>query len=111
MRSNDVKGWLASLAPADQNYQRLSKAYLALRQQPGAATPAIPVNGEAIKPGATDPRVATIARELVILDYLDQGAAQGNLYTPGMVKAVQQMQADYVKWGEIIRKANIRLDG
>lgn len=23
----------------------------------------------------------------------------------------EQMQADYVKWGEIIRKANIRLDG
>jgi len=93
--ANNVKGWLASLAPADQNYQRLSKAYLALRQQPGSPTPAIPVNGEAIKPGATDPRVATIAGELVILDYLNQGAARGDRYTPAMVKAVQEMQADY----------------
>ncbi len=93
--ANNVKGWLADLAPADQNYQRLSKAYLALRQQPGSPTPAIPVTGEAIKPGATDPRIATIARELVILDYLDQGAAQGDRYTPAMVKAVQEMQADY----------------
>jgi murein L,D-transpeptidase YcbB/YkuD len=95
LRANDVRGWLASLAPADQNYQRLSKAYLALRQQPGMPTPAIPVNGEAIKPDATDPRMATIARELVILDYLDQGAAQGNRYMPAIVKAVQAMQADY----------------
>lgn len=95
LRGNNVKGWLASLAPADQNYRRLSKAYLALRRQPSAPTPAIPVNGEAIKPGASDPRIATIARELVILDYLDQGAAQGDRYTPAMVKAVQGMQADY----------------
>ena len=95
LRVNDIKGWIASLAPADSNYQRLSKAYLALRQQPGAPTPVIPVSGEAIKPGATDPRVATIARELVILDYLDQGAAQSNRYTPAIVKAVQEMQADY----------------
>ena len=95
LRANDVKGWLASLAPADQNYTRLSKAYLALRQQSGTPTPAIPVNGEAIKPGAVDPRVATIARELVVLDYLDQRSAQGDRYTPTMAKAVQQMQADY----------------
>lgn len=95
LRANDVKGWLASLAPNDQNYQRLSKAYLSLRQQPGAPTPAIPVDGEVIKPGATDPRIATIARELVILDYLDRGATQGDRYTPAMVKAVREMQADY----------------
>ena len=95
LRVNDVKGWLSSLAPTDQNYTRLSKAYLALRQQPSAPTPAIPVNGEAIKPGAVDPRIATITRELAILDYLDQQPAQGNQYTPVMVKAVQQMQADY----------------
>nr|WP_218845420.1 L,D-transpeptidase family protein [Sphingomonas melonis] len=93
--ANNVKDWLASLAPADQNYHRLSKAYLALRQQPGAPTPAIPLTGEAIKPGATDPRIATVARELVILDYLVQGVAQGSRYTPAIVKAVQEMQADY----------------
>lgn len=95
LRANDVKSWLAGLAPADANYDRLSKAYLALRRQPSAPAPAISVDGEAIKPGATDPRVATIARELVILDYLDQRAAQGDRYTRAMVKAVREMQADY----------------
>jgi len=95
LRSGDLRGWLASLAPADDNYQRLSKAYVALRKAPATPVAGIPVTGEAIKPGATDPRIPTIARELVILDYLDQGAAQGQQYTPAMVKAVQGMQADY----------------
>ncbi len=95
LRANDVKGWLASLAPADDNYQRLSKAYIALRKAPPTPVAGIPVTGEAIKPGATDARIPTIARQLVILDYLNQGAAQGQQYTPAMVKAVQGMQADY----------------
>lgn len=95
LRANDVKGWLASLAPADDNYQRLSKAYIALRKAPAAPVAGIPVTGDAIKPRATDARIPTIARQLVILDYLDQGAAQGQRYTPAMVKAVQGMQADY----------------
>ncbi len=95
LRKGDVKGWLASLAPADDNYQRLSKAYLALRKQPTAPATNIPVNGEAIKPGATDARVPVIARQLVILDYLDPKAAQGQQYTPAMVQAVRGMQADY----------------
>ena len=95
LRAKDVKSWLAGLAPADANYDRLSKAYLALRRQPDAPAPAIPVDGEVIKPGATKARVATIARELVILDYLDQRAPRGDRYTPAMVRAVREMQADY----------------
>jgi len=95
LRAGDVRGWLESLAPADDNYKRLSKAYVALRTDPANRHANIPVTGDAIKPGATDPRIPTIARELVILDYLDQGAAQGQQYTPAMVKAVQGIQADY----------------
>ncbi|SEL07190.1 Murein L,D-transpeptidase YcbB/YkuD [Sphingomonas palmae] len=95
LSKGDVKGWLASLAPADDNYQRLSKAYLAFRKQPSAPATNIPANGDAIKPGATDPRVPVIARQLVILDYLDPKAAQGQQYTPAMVQAVRGMQADY----------------
>ena len=95
LRAGDVRGWLESLAPSDDNYKRLSKAYIALRTDPPARHADIPVTGEAIKPGATDPRIPTIARELVILDYLDQAEAQGQRYTPAMVKAVKGIQADY----------------
>jgi murein L,D-transpeptidase YcbB/YkuD len=51
--------------------------------------------GEAIKPGAADPRIPAIARELAILDYVTPEDAQGDRYTPKLITAVRQMQADY----------------
>lgn len=92
---NDVAGWLDSLAPQDANYRRLSQAYRQLRQQPAKPQPAVPDHGEAIKPGASDPRVPMIANQLVALDYLEAGAAQGGRYTPTIAAAVKKMQADY----------------
>jgi len=94
LRAGKVGDWLASLAPQDANYQRLSRAYLALRKTNIAPTPAIPVTDEAIKPGATDPRMPMIAQQLVAADYLDRQAAAGNRYTPALVAAVKAMQAD-----------------
>jgi L,D-transpeptidase YcbB len=86
--------WLDSLAPQDDNYVKLSQAYLALRKQGSAPAAAIPDAAEPLKPGATDPRTPAIARQLVASDYLDR-AAQGERYDPAMVRAVQRMQADY----------------
>ncbi|SEN32053.1 Murein L,D-transpeptidase YcbB/YkuD [Sphingomonas gellani] len=95
LRAGKVGDWLNSLAPQDANYKKLGQAYLALRKKPAAPTPAISDAGESIKPGASDPRLPVIARELVVLDYLDQAAATGDRYTPTMVAAVKRMQADY----------------
>ena len=97
LKAGDLAGWLNGLAPQDANYKRLSAAYLKLVRQPqspGGATPIVD-SGEAIKPGANDPRLPAIARELVILDYLPRNIAPGATYTPQMVAAVRQMQADY----------------
>lgn len=90
-----VDDWLEGLAPQDEGYRALSKSYLALRKQGDAPGSVIPDKGEPLKPGATDPRVPAIARQLVASDYLDGAAAQGNNYNPAMVRAVQRMQADY----------------
>jgi len=87
--------WIDSLAPQDDNYRKLSRAYLALRQQGQAPAAAIPDAAEPLKPGDTDPRVPAIARQLVASDYLDRAAAQGDRYNPAMARAVQRMQADY----------------
>jgi len=87
--------WLESLAPQDDNYRKLSQAYLALRKQGDAPSAAIPDAAAPLKPGATDRRVPAIARQLVASDYLDRAAAQGDRYDPAMVRAVQRMQADY----------------
>ena len=95
LRAGDLTGWFNSLAPQDANYRRLSEAYVTLRKQPAAPIAAIDGTGKAIEPGATDPRLPAIARELVVLDYLPSNAAQGDRYTPAMVAAVRRMQADY----------------
>jgi murein L,D-transpeptidase YcbB/YkuD len=95
LAAGDVGKWLDSLAPQDANYRRLSQSYLELRRPDATASPAVPETGKLIKPGASDPRIPIIARQLVVLDYLDQGAANGNAYSPAMVAAVKAMQADY----------------
>ena len=95
LKAGDVAGWLNGLAPADANYRRLSQAYLALRRQPAAQAAGISDAGEPIKPGVADPRLPSIAHQLVVLDYLKPEAAQGDRYTPAMVAAVKAMQADY----------------
>jgi murein L,D-transpeptidase YcbB/YkuD len=87
--------WIDSLAPPDVNYRKLSQAYLALRKEGDPQAAEIPDAAEPLKPGATDPRVPAIARQLVASDYLDQAAAQGDRYNLAMVRAVQRMQADF----------------
>lgn len=99
LAKNDVGGWLNSLAPQDDHYKRLSQAYVALRKEmaqgKAQTQPVVPEQGEAIKPNSTDPRMPQIARQLVVLDYLDPKAAAGDRYTPQMAGAVKKMQADY----------------
>ncbi|MCR8526334.1 hypothetical protein WB334_25560, partial [Escherichia coli] len=65
LREGDLGKWLEGLAPQDDGYRALSKAYLALQQQEGAPASAIPDKGEPLKPGAQDPRIPAIARQLV----------------------------------------------
>jgi len=95
LSTGKVGDWIDGLAPKDDGYRSLSKAYIALRKQGDAPTPAIPDKGEPLKPGTADPRIPAIARQLVASDYLDRAAAQGGSYSPAMVQAVQHMQADY----------------
>ncbi len=95
LAKGNVDDWLASLAPQDDNYRALSKAYLALRKQDDAPVTAIPDDGKPLEPGVADPRIPAIARQLVASDYLDGAATRGESYSPAMVKAVQRMQTDY----------------
>lgn len=102
-----VRQWLASLAPQDAEYKALSEAYLAYRQKAGQEQKAAIASGEALKPGAKDPRVAQIREGLRSNGYLaaDSGAADvnakaaapagGDVYGPDLVAAVKKVQADY----------------
>ena len=105
LQQNRLGAWLNSLAPQDPDYKALSRTYLAMRQQAAApaqrtaatptAAPVVPETGEPIKPGATDPRIPRIARQLAILDYLAPGQRVSDRYTPALAAAVKAMQADY----------------
>lgn len=95
VKAREVDRWLEGLAPQDEAYRALSRAYLALRQKTRAPPATLPATSEPLEPGATDPRVPAIARQLVSFSYLDEGAAPGDRYTPAMADAVRRMQADY----------------
>ena len=95
LQAGDVGKWLAGLAPQDENYARLSKAYLATPKWEQTPASAIPDTGKPIKPGEADPRVPAIAHQLAAFDYLDKAAAQGDRLTPAMILAIKKMQADY----------------
>ena len=60
LRSGDLTKWLDGLAPQDSNYKKLSDAYLKLKQQPQGNDGQVVDTGEAIKPGASDPRMPAI---------------------------------------------------
>ena len=94
LKAGRIEDWLNSLAPQDDNYRKLSAAYLALRQHGGAPSPTIPDAGGSIKPGSHDPRIAAIGQQLTASDYL-KGAAQGDRYSPALVAAIKAMQTDY----------------
>lgn len=95
MRDRDVDAWLESLAPQDEAYRKLSQAYVELTQPRREAELAIPDIATVIRPGQSDPRIAPVAARLVAFDYLEEGDAQGVVYSPAMVSAVRRLQADY----------------
>ncbi|WEK42157.1 MAG: L,D-transpeptidase family protein [Candidatus Sphingomonas colombiensis] len=95
LKVQKVDEWLESLAPQDDDYRKLGRAYLALRAQNAEPAAKIPATSKLLRPGAADPRMPAIARQLVALDYLDASAAQGRRYDPAMVDAVRRLQLDY----------------
>ncbi|MCW2387292.1 murein L,D-transpeptidase YcbB/YkuD [Sphingobium sp. B11D3B] len=96
LREGKVGAWLASLAPQDASYRKLSETYLALRKQGNGASTEIPATSAPLKPGESDPRIPAIVRQLVATGYLDKAnASTDTRYTPAIAAAVRAMQADY----------------
>lgn len=100
LQQNKLAEWLESLAPQTDEYRALSDAFVELvKRTPGLPDTEIP-GGETIKPGASDPRIPAIAANLRAQGYLGEpkpGQEQsggGNRYTPQLVEAVRQWQAD-----------------
>ncbi|WP_293400862.1 L,D-transpeptidase family protein [Phenylobacterium sp.] len=95
MSERKVGAWLEALAPQDENYRKLSQAYLALGEGAPAAGPDIARTSTSIRPGQSDVRIPAVAAQLVALDYLEARQAGGLAYSGPMVAAVRRMQGDY----------------
>ena len=97
LQSGRLKEWYASLPPQTDEYLALSQAHLRYLKLAASGKPSSIPEGKAIKPGYRDQRVPFIAAALIAEGYL--GAPPANLsqhYTPAIVSAVKQLQAD---WG------------
>ncbi|MES2137825.1 MAG: L,D-transpeptidase family protein [Pseudomonadota bacterium] len=115
-RNGNVGQWLASLTPQTDEYRALSQAHLRYLQLANRSKFQPVPDGKPIKPGAADPRVPAVAAALRSVGYLNppsqpqqagavgprQGGAQAqpakapsNLYSPELVTAVKQLQAEF----------------
>ncbi|HXH51880.1 MAG TPA: L,D-transpeptidase family protein [Sphingomicrobium sp.] len=113
IESNRVGEWLQSLAPQTYEYRALSEAFVEYLQQAESGNEQAIADGDAIRPGNSDPRIAGLAEALAANGYLDpkqlqqqqqqqQQQKQGQQdpqpaqrYSPPIVDAVKRLQADY----------------
>jgi murein L,D-transpeptidase YcbB/YkuD len=116
IQKGNVGEWLSSLAPQTPEYKALSQAFVRYAKLAGQGATQQIASDTAIKPGQSDERVTKIAAVLRAGGYLpadkqqtaaeqkngqqssqtnalQQGAAN-NTYSPEMVSAVKQFQAD-----------------
>jgi murein L,D-transpeptidase YcbB/YkuD len=106
IEQGNIGEWLNSLAPQSDEYRALSRAFVRYANRAGAGGQAagteIPADTP-IKPGARDARIPAIVRVLQAGGYLPddrpangsgQRAAAPATYTPALVAAVKQFQAD-----------------
>jgi murein L,D-transpeptidase YcbB/YkuD len=95
LASGKLRGWLDGLAPQEEDYRNLSRAYLALGKRGSDSAKPIPDAGKPIDPGTSDRRMPAIERQLVASGYLDRAGNAGDRYAAPLVRAVKHMQVDY----------------
>lgn len=102
LQDGKIAQFYAGLVPQDQNYQRLSKAYLQYSQRQTEPAGQKIATKDTIHVGDRDSRVAEIVAQLASNGYLPQqavpdasNAQQPAQYTPKLAIAVKQLQSDY----------------
>ena len=102
LQNGNVGEWLNSLAPQTDEYRALSQAFLQYAKQ-AIETGQHPIaSDKPIKPGARDDRIPAIVAVLRAGGYMPQGeqaqpkpsSAAPSAYTPALVAAVKEFQAD-----------------
>ena len=97
LQNGNVPEWLNSLSPQTDEYKALSQAFLRYIKLADGSN-AQPISADkSIKPGARDARIPAIVAVLRSGGYVpeqQQGTADPVTYTPALVAAVKQFQAD-----------------
>jgi murein L,D-transpeptidase YcbB/YkuD len=103
LQKGDVPGWLNSLPPQTDEYKALSAAFVKYAKLASQANQQPIPDDKPIKPGARDPRIPAIVAVLRSGGYVPDAApqkpgqpqaAEPGAYTPQLVAAVKQFQAD-----------------
>ena len=100
LHGGDIGKYFAGLVPQDQDYQRLSRAYVHYATMKPAQADSAIADKATIHVGDSDPRVVEIASELAENCYLAQDAVPSASdkpaqYTPALSAAIKHLQADY----------------
>jgi L,D-transpeptidase YcbB len=90
--SGDPLPWLRSLAPQQEDYQRLRQALARYRSLARAGGwPPLP-NGPVVKPGAADPRLPLLRSRLMLEGDLAANAATGTVFDAATEQALRRFQ-------------------
>lgn len=108
LQNGKLADWFASLPPRTDEYKALSRAHLHYLGLVGKGQFRPVPQGKPIKPGTHDRRVPAVAAALRMAGYLDSqsvepgestpqsnGAKASTLYSPELVAAVKQLQAEF----------------
>jgi murein L,D-transpeptidase YcbB/YkuD len=98
LANEGLGNWLGGLAPQDDEYRRLSEAYVAASRQAATARRRTPIPGGAeIRPGGADRRLPDIAAALAADGYYTppEGRSPVTRLTPELAAAVKRVQEDY----------------
>ncbi|WP_269582661.1 L,D-transpeptidase family protein [Roseibium sp. Sym1] len=88
----DFSAFLDSLAPQSDNYARLKRRLAQFREKAAEGGFTQIPDGEVLKPGMTDPRVATLRERLVQEDIPGAADHTGDIYDGALVEAVMTFQ-------------------
>ncbi len=90
----DFSAFLETLAPRSDNYARLKRRLAQYRKKAAEGGFTTVPDGEVLKPGMSDPRVAVLRTRLIEEDIPGAGDHSGEVYDGALVEAVKVFQ-DY----------------
>lgn len=92
---SNVGQWLDGQAPAWPQYRALRRALAGLRAMPADENPVLLPDGDSLKPGMDDPRVAILRARLVALGALADDGSDSTVFDPELEAAVMRFQRSH----------------